>query len=160
MPFTSVRTTPAGEPSPAVALLEPVTVTPGPSDLTHDGWVFDGDGAAVAPGPLVAAELPLVELEPHPAATSATMTPHAASPILLLFTSFPSRLVGRGRGENCRYPPVSAASSNLGGRLAAGIAAMSRICDSGRGSGTDGAATRVLATAPGTSRPRIATCPP
>jgi hypothetical protein len=42
------------------------------------------------------AELPLVELEPHPAATSATMTPHAASPILLLFKSFLSRLVSRG----------------------------------------------------------------
>jgi hypothetical protein len=96
MSFTAARNTPAGEPSPAVALLEPVTVTPGPSDLTHDGCVLDGDGVAVALGPPVAAEPPLVELGPHPAATSAPMTPHAASPILLLFTSFPSRLVSRG----------------------------------------------------------------
>jgi hypothetical protein len=49
--------------------------------------------------------LPLVELEPHPAAMSATMTPHAASPILLLFTSFLSRLVSRGCGENCALSP-------------------------------------------------------
>jgi len=79
-----------------VALLEPVTVTPGPSDLTHDGCVLDGDGATVAPDPPVAAELPLVELVPHPAAMSATMAPHAARPILLS-TSFLSRLVGGTR---------------------------------------------------------------
>jgi hypothetical protein len=35
-----------------------------------------------------------------------------------------------------RYPPVSTASSKLEGRCAAGIAALSQICDSGRSSGT------------------------
>jgi hypothetical protein len=44
-----------------------------------------------------------------------------------------------------RYPQVSAASSNLGGRLATGITAMSRICDSGRGSGTATTGSRPLA---------------
>jgi hypothetical protein len=64
--------------------------------LTQAGCVFDDDGLAVALDPPVAAELPLVELEPHPAATSATMTPHTASPSLLLFKGFLSRLVSRG----------------------------------------------------------------
>ena len=88
-----LRNTPAGEPSPAFAVLESVTVTPYPSVLAHAGAVAFGDAVAVAeagsvPLPAVAG-LPL-EPELHPAAARATMTPHVASPKVFLVKDFPS----------------------------------------------------------------------
>lgn len=69
----------------------------------------------------------------EPPATSTPATPMAAAAIMhrwIMRISHPFRQSGGSLHELPRYPRHPLPVQNLGGHLAEGIAAMSRICDS------------------------------